>query len=77
MLLKFPQKSLVSVEAYLSSFSLFFVTRQDIIIIIIVNSKFNALQGKKSQENLKEITHKVFFDVEIDGKPAGVLLPLY
>lgn len=29
----------------------------------------------KSQENLKEVTHKVYFDVEIDGKPAGMLLP--
>jgi len=26
---------------------------------------------KKSDEDLKEVTHKVFFDVEIDGKPAG------
>ncbi|KAH0869055.1 hypothetical protein HID58_076077, partial [Brassica napus] len=29
------------------------------------------LQAKKSKENLKEITHKVYFDVEIDGKEAG------
>ncbi|CAN1282320.1 Peptidyl-prolyl cis-trans isomerase CYP19-4 [Linum perenne] len=29
------------------------------------------IQAKKSDEKLKEITHKVFFDVEIDGKPAG------
>ncbi|MCD9643883.1 hypothetical protein HAX54_031767 [Datura stramonium] len=28
-------------------------------------------QAKGSQENLKEVTHKVYFDVEIDGKPAG------
>lgn len=28
-------------------------------------------QAKKSKENLKEITHKVYFDVEIDGKAAG------
>ncbi|PNT56684.2 hypothetical protein POPTR_001G251700v4 [Populus trichocarpa] len=28
-------------------------------------------QAKKSKEDLKEITHKVYFDVEIDGKPAG------
>ncbi|KNA16615.1 hypothetical protein SOVF_087400 [Spinacia oleracea] len=26
---------------------------------------------KKSSEDLKEVTNKVFFDVEIDGKPAG------
>ena len=28
-------------------------------------------QAKKSKEDLKEVTHKVYFDVEIDGKPAG------
>ncbi|XP_011043772.1 PREDICTED: peptidyl-prolyl cis-trans isomerase CYP20-1-like [Populus euphratica] len=28
-------------------------------------------QAKKSKADLKEITHKVYFDVEIDGKPAG------
>ncbi|KAF7119490.1 hypothetical protein RHSIM_Rhsim13G0069400 [Rhododendron simsii] len=27
--------------------------------------------AKKSQEDLKEVTHKVYFDVEIAGKPAG------
>ncbi|KAG6411930.1 hypothetical protein SASPL_124584 [Salvia splendens] len=27
--------------------------------------------AKKSKENLKEVTHKVYFDVEIDEKPAG------
>lgn len=32
------------------------------------------LQAKKSKENLKEITHKVYFDVEIDGKEAGMTL---
>ncbi|PPS00810.1 hypothetical protein GOBAR_AA19866 [Gossypium barbadense] len=26
---------------------------------------------KKSKEDLKEVTHKVYFDVEIAGKPAG------
>lgn len=29
-------------------------------------------QAKKSKEDLKEVTHKVYFDVEIDGKPAGM-----
>ena len=29
------------------------------------------MQAKKSKEDLKEVTHKVFFDVEIEGKPAG------
>ena len=30
-------------------------------------------QAKKSKENLKEVTHKVYFDVEIDGKAAGMV----
>jgi len=30
-----------------------------------------VIQAKKGKEDLKEITHKVFFDVEIDGKTAG------
>jgi len=29
------------------------------------------IQAKKSKEDLKEVTNKVFFDVEIDGKAAG------
>ena len=28
-------------------------------------------QGKKPEKDLKEVTHKVYFDVEISGKPAG------
>ncbi|CAN6862598.1 unnamed protein product [Brassica oleracea var. botrytis] len=32
------------------------------------------LQAKKSKENLKEITHKVYFDVEIDGEEAGMIM---
>ncbi|KAJ9565306.1 hypothetical protein OSB04_001272 [Centaurea solstitialis] len=28
-------------------------------------------EAKKSDKDLKEVTHKVFFDVEIAGKPAG------
>ncbi|KZV25749.1 hypothetical protein F511_04810 [Dorcoceras hygrometricum] len=31
----------------------------------------SRLEAKKSKEDLKEVTHKVFFDIEIDGKPAG------
>lgn len=30
-----------------------------------------AQAKKKSSEDLKEVTHKVYFDVEIAGKPAG------
>ncbi|GMG98339.1 hypothetical protein Nepgr_000179 [Nepenthes gracilis] len=29
------------------------------------------IQAKKSEKDLKEVTHKVYFDVEIDGKPTG------
>nr|XP_043635383.1 peptidyl-prolyl cis-trans isomerase CYP20-1 isoform X2 [Erigeron canadensis] len=28
-------------------------------------------EAKKSDKDLKEVTHKVYFDVEIAGKPAG------
>lgn len=34
---------------------------------------WSMFQAKKSTEDLKEVTHKVFFDVEIAGKPAGML----
>ncbi|THU60285.1 hypothetical protein C4D60_Mb07t11010 [Musa balbisiana] len=29
------------------------------------------VQAKASKDNLKEVTHKVYFDIEIGGKPAG------
>lgn len=38
------------------------------------NLMWFAFQSKKSQEDLKEVTHKVYFDVEIAGKPAGMFL---
>lgn len=28
----------------------------------------------QAKEDLKEITHKVYFDVEIDGKEAGIMI---
>lgn len=34
---------------------------------------FFQAQAKKSEEDLKEVTHNVYFDVEIAGKPAGML----
>ncbi|XP_062087159.1 uncharacterized protein LOC133793952 [Humulus lupulus] len=37
----------------------------------IKNGTMAIIQAKKSTEDLKEITHKVYFDVEIDGKLAG------
>ncbi|KAJ4785755.1 Peptidyl-prolyl cis-trans isomerase [Rhynchospora pubera] len=36
--------------------------------IVLVQVFFYA---KGSKDNLKEVTHKVYFDVEIGGKPAG------
>ncbi|KAL1193120.1 Peptidyl-prolyl cis-trans isomerase CYP20-1 [Cardamine amara subsp. amara] len=38
---------------------------------LLLLGTLTAIQAKKSKENLKEITHKVYFDVEIDGKAAG------
>ncbi|RID41284.1 hypothetical protein BRARA_J01257 [Brassica rapa] len=38
---------------------------------LLLLGTLSAIQAKKSKENLKEITHKVYFDVEIDGKEAG------
>jgi len=32
---------------------------------------FSSVQGKKKSSKIPEITNKVFFDIEIDGKPAG------
>jgi peptidylprolyl isomerase len=31
-------------------------------------------QAKKPSADLSKVTHKVFFDIEIDGKPAGSLI---
>jgi peptidylprolyl isomerase len=31
-----------------------------------------GFQAKKSNAELTEITNKVYFDIEIDGKPAGL-----
>ncbi|XP_056851334.1 peptidyl-prolyl cis-trans isomerase CYP20-1 [Raphanus sativus] len=45
---------------------------------LLLLGTLSAIQAKKSKENLKEITHKVFFDVEIDGKEAGrIVMGLY
>ncbi|CAH8280141.1 unnamed protein product [Arabidopsis lyrata] len=38
---------------------------------LLLLGTLSAIQAKKSKENVKEITHKVYFDVEIDGKAAG------
>jgi hypothetical protein len=33
---------------------------------------FWGVQAKKSNAELTEVTNKVYFDIEIDGKPAGL-----
>ncbi|KAG7534748.1 Cyclophilin-like domain superfamily [Arabidopsis thaliana x Arabidopsis arenosa] len=38
---------------------------------LLLLGTLSSTQAKKSKENVKEITHKVYFDVEIDGKAAG------
>ncbi|KAL0887153.1 hypothetical protein Bca101_011136 [Brassica carinata] len=43
---------------------------------LLLLGTLSAIQAKKSKENLKEITHKVYFDVEIDGKEAGMTFHL-
>ncbi|GER28070.1 peptidyl-prolyl cis-trans isomerase [Striga asiatica] len=42
-----------------------------ILFALILFTILAPNQAKKSKEDLKTVTHKVFFDVEIDGKPAG------
>lgn len=39
--------------------------------IAIFGSLTQIQAKKKSKENLKKVTHKVYFDIEIDEKPAG------
>ncbi|GAB4824527.1 hypothetical protein Ancab_007403 [Ancistrocladus abbreviatus] len=38
---------------------------------LVLFGSLALIQAKKSKEDSKEVTHKVFFDVEINGKPAG------
>ncbi|KAI5576338.1 hypothetical protein BDE02_09G038700 [Populus trichocarpa] len=38
---------------------------------LVLFGTLTLIQAKKSKEDLTEITHKVYFDVEVDGKPAG------
>ncbi|KAL9235365.1 hypothetical protein vseg_010128 [Gypsophila vaccaria] len=43
-----------------------------LIYTLAIFGSFTLIQAKKkSSKDLKEVTNKVFFDVEIDGKPAG------
>ena len=39
--------------------------------IALVAATLALAQAKKSNSNLSEVTSKVYFDIEIDGKPAG------
>ncbi|CAK7331216.1 unnamed protein product [Dovyalis caffra] len=39
---------------------------------LVLFGTLTLIQAKKSKEDSREITHKVYFDVEIDGKPAGM-----
>ncbi|CAH9121056.1 unnamed protein product [Cuscuta epithymum] len=55
---------------------------QSIAVFVILFGTLAALsqakKSQKSQESLKEVTHKVYFDVEIEGKPAGrVIIGLF
>lgn len=46
------------------------------LLLLCISCLVVALQGK--QDSLEVLTHKVFFDVEIDGTPAGeplILVP--
>ncbi|XVF46741.1 hypothetical protein PTKIN_Ptkin03bG0052700 [Pterospermum kingtungense] len=40
-------------------------------LLLVIFGSLTLTQAKKSKENSKEVTHKVYFDVEIGGKPAG------
>ncbi|KAF8396940.1 hypothetical protein HHK36_018575 [Tetracentron sinense] len=39
--------------------------------ILVLLGTLALIQANKSKENLKEVTHKVYFDVKIGGKPTG------
>ncbi|KAK6235049.1 hypothetical protein SCA6_010386 [Theobroma cacao] len=42
-----------------------------LLCTLVLFGSLTLTQAKKSKEDLKEVTHKVYFDVEIAGKPAG------
>ncbi|XP_020093056.1 peptidyl-prolyl cis-trans isomerase CYP20-1-like [Ananas comosus] len=42
-----------------------------VLWLLVFFATIALIQAKSSKESLKEVTHKVFFDIEIGGKPAG------
>ncbi|KAG5124959.1 hypothetical protein JHK82_031696 [Glycine max] len=42
-----------------------------LLFTLLLFGTLALIQAKKSKEDLKEVTHKVYFDVEINGKEAG------
>ncbi|CAN6556463.1 unnamed protein product [Malus baccata var. baccata] len=42
-----------------------------LLCTLVLFGTLALIEAKKSKEDLKEVTHKVYFDVEISGKPAG------
>ncbi|XP_050370860.1 peptidyl-prolyl cis-trans isomerase CYP20-1-like [Argentina anserina] len=42
-----------------------------LLCTLVLLGALALIEAKKSKEDLKEVTNKVYFDVEIAGKPAG------
>ncbi|OAY83628.1 Peptidyl-prolyl cis-trans isomerase CYP20-1 [Ananas comosus] len=42
-----------------------------VLWLLVFFATIALIQAKSSKESLKEVTHKVYFDIEIGGKPAG------
>lgn len=41
------------------------------VVLCVLLLALTSVQGKKKSSKTPEITNKVYFDIEIDGKPAG------
>ncbi|XP_039014182.1 peptidyl-prolyl cis-trans isomerase CYP19-4-like [Hibiscus syriacus] len=48
-----------------------------VLCTVVLLGSLALTQAKKSNGDLKEVTHKVYFDVEIAGKPAGRIEVIY
>nr|GMD12374.1 peptidyl-prolyl cis-trans isomerase CYP20-1-like [Ipomoea batatas] len=44
---------------------------QSVALLVVLFGTLAALSQAKKSQDLKEVTHKVYFDVEVDGKPSG------